>query len=118
MPLAGEHARDVVARTEAIYGRHGFDAYITFNLVDDRALEAVINLVFDTGSAEQCARAHAASRELHEDFIGCGWMPYRVGVQDMGLVVNADSDYWKLVRELKSVLDPNGIIAPGRYNLA
>lgn len=118
VPLAGVHARDVVARTEAIYGRYGFDAFITFNLVDDRALEAVINLVFDTGSEEQCARAHAASRALHEEFIRCGWMPYRVGVQDMGLVVHEDSDYWKLVRELKSVMDPNGIMAPGRYNLA
>ncbi|MBC8874426.1 MAG: hypothetical protein H8E44_33740 [Planctomycetes bacterium] len=32
-------------------------------------------------------------------------------------VVNEKDPLWQTVRDLKKVLDPNGIIAPGRYSL-
>jgi 4-cresol dehydrogenase (hydroxylating) len=35
----------------------------------------------------------------------------------MDLVVRPDDPFWQTVRSLKSALDPDGIIAPGRYNL-
>jgi 4-cresol dehydrogenase (hydroxylating) len=33
----------------------------------------------------------------------------------MDLVVRADDPFWQAVKALKSVLDPDGIVAPGRY---
>ncbi len=117
MPIGGSQARRAAELTETIYGRYGFTAYITLNLVDERVMEAVINLAFDARSPEHTRRAHAASRALHEAFMAEGWMPYRVGVQDMPLVVREDDLFWQLAGEIKSVFDPNGIIAPGRYNL-
>jgi 4-cresol dehydrogenase (hydroxylating) len=32
-------------------------------------------------------------------------------------VVSEDDSFWRTVRDLKKALDPNNIIAPGRYNL-
>lgn len=117
MPFDGSSARELVALTDEVYGRHGFTPYITFNTVDDRAMEAVINLAFDAKSDAETARSHLASRELHDAVMRRGWMPYRVGIQDMSSVVRGDDEFWRVARELKRVFDPNGIIAPGRYNL-
>ena len=36
----------------------------------------------------------------------------------MGSITDPGSAYWRMVRELKQVFDPDNIIAPGRYNLA
>lgn len=117
VPLSGANAGELSALIEHTYGRYGFDAYITLNVVTDKALEAVINLAFDAHSEAACARAHDASRALHQALIDRGWMPYRVGIQEMAAVVDPDDEFWRVVRDLKKVLDPNGIIAPGRYNL-
>ena len=44
-------------------------------------------------------------------------IPYRVGIQSMAQVVRESDPFWQTVKELKKALDPNGIIAPGRYGL-
>ncbi|TAN38319.1 MAG: hypothetical protein EPN23_02670 [Verrucomicrobia bacterium] len=54
---------------------------------------------------------------LTRAFIRRGFPPYRIGPQNMKLVVDEHDVFWKTVRDLKRVLDPKGIIAPGRYNL-
>jgi len=46
-----------------------------------------------------------------------GYPPYRVGINSMHHVVHENDPFWRTVRDLKKGLDPNGIIAPGRYNL-
>ena len=46
-----------------------------------------------------------------------GLSPYRARVDMMSQVVSADDPFWQFVRRLKSVFDPDNIIAPGRYNL-
>jgi 4-cresol dehydrogenase (hydroxylating) len=44
-----------------------------------------------------------------------GYIPYRVGIQSMaGLDPHGDV-FWKVVSRIKRALDPDGIIAPGRY---
>ena len=117
LPPDGRIAKEAMDLTYSVYAKFGFTPFVTLNLVDSRALECVINNAFDRRKPEQVAAAHACNDELTAEFIRRGFPPYRVGPQNMQLVVNPDDQFWKTVRELKRVLDPNGIIAPGRYNL-
>ena len=44
-----------------------------------------------------------------------GYIPYRVGNHSMAALDPAGDSYWRTVAALKAALDPQGILAPGRY---
>jgi 4-cresol dehydrogenase (hydroxylating) len=46
-----------------------------------------------------------------------GYIPYRLGIRSVKLLPEAGDDYEKMLGALKKALDPNGILAPGRYGL-
>ena len=116
IPLSGRAAVNVVALTERIFSQHKFVPYITLNIIDAKSAEAVIKLAFHRGDE---ARAKAASQcvaELETALVNQGYPPCRVGPDSMSRIVT-DTPYWQTIAKLKSAIDPNEIIAPGRYNL-
>ena len=48
--------------------------------------------------------------------VAAGFPPYRASIDQMGRLADLQLDLFDLVADLKSVLDPNGIISPGRYS--
>ena len=117
IPLSGEAACEAEDLVKSVFRGGGFVPYITFNILDHRTLEAVISISFRRGDPTESDRANEVIDTLREEFKKRGWYPYRVGVEEMDSVVDPSSPRWKTVYSLKSVLDPNDIIAPGRYNL-
>ncbi|MCF7816842.1 MAG: FAD-binding oxidoreductase [Kiritimatiellales bacterium] len=117
IPACGETVFDVVRDTRDHFAHHGFEAAITVNLMNTKAMEGVVSLAFDRRDAAQTAKAHACIQEMEARYMEQGYPPYRVGINSMHLVVHENDPFWRTVRDLKKVLDPNGIIAPGRYNL-
>lgn len=117
IPACGKIVDEVVRDTRDTFARHGFEAAITVNLMNTKAMEGVVSLAFDRRNEAQTAAAHACIQEMEARYMAQGYPPYRVGINSMHQVVNEDDSFWRTVRELKKVLDPNGIIAPGRYNL-
>jgi 4-cresol dehydrogenase (hydroxylating) len=117
IPAYGETVLEVVRDTRDTFARHGFEAAITVNLMSTKAMEGVVSLAFDRRNEEQTNAAHACIQEMEARYMDQGFPPYRVSINSMHHVVKEDDSYWKTVRDLKKALDPNGIIAPGRYNL-
>lgn len=117
IPASGEPVYEVVRDTRDTFARHGFEAAITVNLMTTRAMEGVVSLAFDRRSEAQTRAAHACIQEMEARYMEQGYPPYRVGINSMHRVVHEDDSFWRTVRDLKQALDPNNIIAPGRYNL-
>lgn len=117
LPLNGRAAAECVAETERVFGRFGFTPMITLNAMDERAIETVISLPFRRDDAKAVEKAHTCLNELQRAWVERGWYPYRIGIQEMDLLVDGSDPFWQTVRDLKRVFDPNGILAPGRYNL-
>jgi 4-cresol dehydrogenase (hydroxylating) len=44
-----------------------------------------------------------------------GYIPYRVGPQAVAALDNGHDTYWRTVARIKAALDPQQLIAPGRY---
>jgi 4-cresol dehydrogenase (hydroxylating) len=117
IPAFGETVFEVVNDTRETFARYGFEAAITVNLMGTKAMEGVVSLAFDRRNAEQTKAAHDCIQEMESRYMEQGYPPYRVGINSMHQIVNESDSFWRTVRDLKKALDPNGIIAPGRYNL-
>ena len=117
IPMSGAEAAEAVQDSESVCAKYDLVAYITFNMINASCLEGVINVAFDRADAEAVKRAHACIAELQECFVAKGILHYQLGIHEMKRFVNEDDSFWQSVRDLKSVFDPNHIIAPGRYNL-
>jgi len=114
-PQAVRRYREIIGE---VLARHGFDPLLAVTSRSPRVLSATIPLLFDPAQADEVARARRCYRDLVDTGLRMGWPPYRLGVDYMDqIAVGEESGSAALVRGLKSLLDPNGVMAPGRYTV-
>lgn len=118
LPLNGRIAAEVIEGMTSVAARHAHTLYITLNIETETSAVAVTNLLFDRGVSGEIERAHACADDLLAYIRSKGLEPYRARADMMEDIVAVNPDYWRQIRSLKTVLDPDNIIAPGRYNLA
>lgn len=93
----------------------GFEPLIRVAFSGDRAVFVTTLLIFDRDDPDEARRAGKLYRDLTALLIEEGYPPYRSAVTGMGLLDPDGATYWGAVAALKKALDPNGILAPGRY---
>ena len=118
LPMRGSDALRVHALVAPLFASHGFDLFETYSLVNERALCAVLTIAFDRDNPLEAARARACQRAVFDAVVEAGYIPYRVGIESMGLLGRDEDVFWQVVARIKAALDPDGMIAPGRYQPA
>jgi 4-cresol dehydrogenase (hydroxylating) len=116
LPMKPDLTRQYVEMVKTICIKHRIEPLITLTSISDRCWDSTIPILFDRQNPEEVARAQACYHELLETGRKYGFVPYRLGIQSMDLPAkeNAVPD---VLRCLKQAVDPNNIIAPGRYGL-
>lgn len=120
-PATPSAARELMVIIEDVLTRHGFEPGVTFTLLNERCLDAVISLLFDREAIAPDGqrwddKALACRQELYQQMLSQGFYPYRVDVEMMKqLNVTGDAAYLEVLQRLKACLDPAGILSPGRY---
>jgi 4-cresol dehydrogenase (hydroxylating) len=115
-PLQGGHAERLTGLAiETLLG-HGFEPMLSLTLVTERALTCVVSIGYDRDVPGEDARAMRCYRALLERMTACGYHSYRLGIQASD-EMRQDDAYGAVLARLKRVLDPNGILAPGRYGI-
>ncbi len=118
LPMRGADALALHAMVAPIFEAHGFDLFVTFSMINERSLGGVITVAYDKEDPAEVERAKQCYRALFDTVMRAGYIPYRVGIQSMaGLDPHGDV-FWKVVSRIKRALDPDAIIAPGRYEPA
>ncbi len=118
LPMRGADALGLHALVSPIFSQHGFDLFVTFSLVNERSLCAVLTIAYDRENAAETARARICHRAVFDAVMEAGYIPYRVGIESMALLDREDDVFWKVAARIKDALDPQGTIAPGRYEPA
>lgn len=115
LPMKGDDVLEVIDLVEPICIKHGFDMGCTIALITERSAIAVINMTFDKTVEGESEQASACYEALMAALVDKGYMIYRCGLQGMETIRKNPSVFWDVARQLKQALDPQDIIARGRY---
>jgi 4-cresol dehydrogenase (hydroxylating) len=80
-----------------------------------RTLVFIVRVDFRRSRAGEQEAATAIAERVLIESMSRGFPPYRVGIRGMSSLNLHGSSFWEVAKRIKSVLDPLGIIAPGRY---
>jgi 4-cresol dehydrogenase (hydroxylating) len=116
LPLDGEEAAQVADLTETLMLAHGFEPFISLTLLTERTLAAIISITYDRDVPGEDRKAMECYRNLMDRLTQRGYHSYRLGIQSMA-AMNGGNEYSRLIESLKQMLDPNGVLAPGRYQM-
>jgi 4-cresol dehydrogenase (hydroxylating) len=93
----------------------GFEPMVSLTMLTPRTVLCVISISYDREAAGEDAQAMQCYEELVQRCTDGGFFPYRLGIRSMPRVLG-ENGYTGLIRRLKDAVDPNGILAPGRYD--
>lgn len=116
VPMTPERVRDYVEMVDRVCREHGIEPLITLTSLSERCFDSTVPLLFDREDTQAAKRAHRCYAALLSAGQTLGCVPYRASIESMPWFTGAaDSSHWQLVRRIKTALDPDGLIAPGRY---
>ncbi|RMF11266.1 MAG: FAD-binding oxidoreductase [Alphaproteobacteria bacterium] len=118
LPATGEDVRRLIEIVEPILAAYAIDFLLTLSSVTARSLSAVMTIAFRQNDPEEKGRATACYHELVEATARGGYPAYRANSQMMDVAlrtVAGRGSYWTMIANIKAALDPDGVIAPGRY---
>jgi 4-cresol dehydrogenase (hydroxylating) len=113
-PNDGHHAQKLTSLASELALRHGFEPAISMTTLTDRALACIISLAYDRAVPGEDERAKACSHDLLASLAANGYYSYRLSIGSMA-AVSQPGAYADLLQNIKQTLDPNRILAPGRY---
>lgn len=114
IPMRGSDVERFVELAEAACRKWDMEPLITLTTLSPRCFGATLPLLFDPNAPEQFRNAQACHDELTEQGRRQGFVAYRMASWHMDAFSEA-SGAAKFIAKLKQALDPDGIIAPGRY---
>jgi|TARA_R100000152_G_C6777563_1_gene207513 FAD/FMN-containing dehydrogenase len=115
VPIRGKDVRRYINMIERICPQYGVNPLITLTTVNDRCFDSTVPLLFDRRDENATARANDCYRALYEAGQKEGFLPYRLNIDAMSTLNTSDSAFSRLASQLKAAVDPNFILAPGRY---
>ncbi len=115
VPIRGNDVRRYIDMIERICPQYGVNPLITLTTVNDRCFDSTVPLLFDRRDTNATARANDCYRALFDAGQKEGFLPYRLNIDAMGILNTGGSAFTRLASQLKAAVDPNCILAPGRY---
>ena len=115
VPMDSQVADRFARQVFEICSAHGIEPLITLTSLSERCFDSTIPLLFDPKDTQERDRAHACYEALLEAGRELGCVPYRSSIQHMDRFTSPLTPHWRLVSTLKDCLDPEHILAPGRY---
>lgn len=115
IPFTGIDTTHAIAIAQRACKKYGFELNIGFLFITQRTLDITGGICYDRDVKGEDTKAMQCHDELMKAMVKKGYSPYRLGIQSMNFVRLKNSGSLKLNQHLKKLLDPNSILAPGRY---
>ncbi|MCW5771031.1 MAG: FAD-binding oxidoreductase [Rhodospirillaceae bacterium] len=116
-PMLGKIAGKFEKAARAIYEKHGLD-YMIMNVCSSRFMRGLHVISFNRESEDERRRADAVYREICDAFAAEGVSVGRAPTDYYDFhMAKLTPAFRNACNAIKQALDPNGIIAPGKYGI-
>ena len=116
VPLRREVVGKFIEFAERTCLKYGVTPAMTLTTLSPRCYACTIPLLFDRMDPDAERRARMCFEELYEEGLALGFVPYRIGSQFMPYLARHGATVGPLVQTVKAALDPEMVLAPGRYS--
>jgi 4-cresol dehydrogenase (hydroxylating) flavoprotein subunit len=116
-PLTGKHTSHLLQLCEPVFHKYGFDLSLAFLMINARSVLALIEIFFDKENSDEEKRALALYDEITETTVRAGFQQYRTSVAYSDRIMQPAPELQKILDAMRSAIDPDNLIAPGRYGL-
>ncbi len=116
VPMVGKDVLAYCDMVNRICRQYAIEPLITLTSLSHRLFDSTVPILYRSELPGAEERAWACYDALLEAGKEMGYFPYRVGTRTMKKLTSMDDGtHWSVVQKIKQALDPNDIIAPGRY---
>ncbi len=113
VPIEG--AETILNIVKPIYQKHSFEFSGCFTLINPRTFFLLLGIFFDPSSNDEKKRAITLYQDLLFNLKEAGFYQYRLGLPSMENFLSHSPEHANFLLNLKASLDPENILAPGRY---
>jgi len=117
VPLNGREVTNVLDLVRPLYEKYRFDFTTALMVGNARTVIALMSVFYDKEDREETNRAEALYFEMGDVTQRAGYQQYRTSTIFMPNVLRAAPEFQALCNRIKGALDPNGILAPGKYGI-
>jgi 4-cresol dehydrogenase (hydroxylating) len=117
LPAVGNEIQLFFDEIKRICAKNRFETASILIQLNPRSFIGLVPLFFDRTNEEETARSQRTYDELCDWLMAHHYQQYRCCTPRMEKILECNHSYSTLMQTIKSALDPNGIIAPGRYGV-
>ncbi len=117
LPASGTEITQFIAQVKQICAHNQFETGIVLIQRNPRTCLMLVPLFFQRQNSEEAERAQRTYDQLCNLLETKDYQHHRCCTPQMEKVLKGNPEYQNLLRQIKKALDPNRIIAPGRYGI-
>jgi 4-cresol dehydrogenase (hydroxylating) len=117
LPARGNDIQSLIKDIEGICAGNQFETGILLIQPNPRTFFVIIPLIFDKKDSEETQRARITYDQLCDLLSTHHYQQYRCCTPQMEKILESNPSYRHLMKTIKRALDPNGVVAPGRYGV-
>ncbi len=117
LPAIGAEIQSFLDNVNRVCAANQFETGVLLIHPNPRTFFVVVLLIFDKKSPEESNRAQSTYDQLRELLKTNEYQQYRCSTPQMERILECNPSYQRLLKRIKQAIDPNQVIAPGRYGV-
>ena len=117
VPFLSKDVKKALAKAKRIFEKFEFDFFVELIVESPRALLLLFGVFYDKSDAGETQRASDWYANIRAEMVESGYPPYRETTQSSPHVFDENAATRSFLSSIKGAIDPNRILAPGRYGI-
>lgn len=118
VPLTGSEVTSLLTLVEPLFQQYQFEMYVALMVGNPRTAIVLLSIFYDKSDLAETARAESLYFALGKTTQAQGYQQYRTSTLYMNQIMNSAPEFQAFCQKLKTAIDPEGIIAPGKYGIS